>query len=77
MCYAGRVVGCYQGSSADAVRYPRGMEQNGCRFVQGCIDSARSVEFMHRFSTHLKTGCGLSRGGNWIGRGNPVELLKS
>jgi len=28
-CYAGRVVGCSQGSSADAIRYPRGMEQSG------------------------------------------------
>jgi len=29
LCYAGRVVGCSQGSSADAIRYPRGMEQSG------------------------------------------------
>jgi len=28
LCYAGRVVRCSQGSSADAIRYPRGMEQN-------------------------------------------------
>jgi len=72
MCYVGRVVGCYQGSSADAIRYPRGMEQNGCRFVQSCIDSARSVEFMHRFSTHLKTGCGGYPGAE-IGLGEGIQ----
>jgi hypothetical protein len=47
-CYAGRVVGCSQGSSADAIRYPRGMEQSVLHKT-----AARIVEFMHRFSTHL------------------------
>jgi len=46
--------GCSQGSSADAIRYPRGMEQNGMtRFTELHKTAARIVEFMHRFSTHL------------------------
>jgi len=55
LCYAGRVVDCSQGSSTDAIRYPA---RDGAERMTRCTEwhktAARSIEFMHRFSTHLK-----------------------